>query len=994
MFDQQPTGQQQCPVIEPTVENIEMLIYELYYCGERNVFANKQLTLFQNSKESWDFCWLLLLPNKPVEVQHFGASCVHHKIAKCWQELDNNEEIKIALRTKLLDTLCKYMMDGNLRIVQTKLCVALSSYVIRTINNCWPTAVCDLIENLHPGKLSHIPVSKVINTLVEILTVIPEEFNSTNMSYTEKPIIRQLFIQSIDHVFSVIKTVMEQVSLGADVKHMAIKCFSNWSQNFGSLILSDLHDTILNLILNEISNEELSVCCVEAITNIYSHPEMHRYPNTVLKLIDKIIRFEDLLNSSIKDQNMFLSGTLYNLYISIGETHSRLLLNTIIDREQCRENILKLLRIILQCSATAGYYPIDETCSEQAFNFWYTFQDDIIGSEQEKIPAFLALFNPLYHSLIDTLLVKVQYPPDSVYSNDWTSEDKESFRCYRQDIGDCLMYCYNMLRVSMLSSLMSHFTLSLNHMNQSLTTGSDKPWQYLEAVMFAFSSIAENVDITESVYITKLFESLNLIPFNQLKSPRLIATIMEMFGSYCEWIYNHPEFLPGVLSLLLMGLKSDHIAIVTSTMALKDITRECQPLMVPYAHQLLTACEESLRQESPLASKERSRLMCTIGQVLTVMPHDYVMNYLNVILPPILHSLQESLDPKISTCSNLPSVRNMVVAQINMLTMLFATLDPDFKQVEPEQNEQIKVRFKEEKREIHPGFPVFKEILPLLNGVVTKWSADEAVIDAVSDCFKRSLANLLDHVKPLVMDIISMINSVYSISFQPSLLDILKQIMILFGTDSDLQPYLIPFYGQICNLTVAHCADVRQNSSLIEYFYSVAGLIMKKVSIVHKSMDIDSLSMFQCAMAALIAAEKPTVRAVTSFITEFINKSRDQEQLQRIILSEGESLVGQVLNVIGGDCSPRINVDLMSDILVALNQKYPEYITRWLSVYVNKQDFPTAKASIGAKEQFVKSVLREKRSKRKIKEIVNEFSLICRGLIGTEYAQQQIKLPY
>jgi len=699
--------------MEASIENIEMLIYDLYYNRERNVFANKQLTAFQTSKESWDFCWLLLLPSKPVEVQHFGASCIHNKISKYWNELDSNEEAKIALRGKLIDTLCKYMMEDNLRIVHTKLCVALASHIVKTIKNSWPTAINDLIENLQPIKLSHIAAPKVISTLLEILIVIPEEFNSTTMSFSEKPIIRNLFIQSIDKVFAMIKTVLEQ-NFGADIKHLAIKCFSNWSQNFGSLILGDMHETILDLILNEINNEELSVVCVEAITNIYSHPEMHRYPNTVLKLINKIVQFTELLNRSIKEQNMYLSSTLYNLFISVGETHSRLILDTIIDREDNRESILKLLSIILQCSATNGYYPIDETCSEQAFNFWYTFQDDIIGSPQERIPTFLALFNPLYHSLIDALIVKVQYPPDHVYANEWTSQDKESFRCYRQDIGDCLMYCYNMLHLSMLSSLLGHFRVALNTMNSSLATIHEKPWQHLEAVMFAFSSIAENVDVTENVCMKQLFESLNMIPFDQMKTPRLIATIMEMFGSYCEWIYNHPTFLPGVLSLLLMGMKNDHMAVVTATMALKDITRECQGLIEPYAHQLLSACEEGLRDNSPLSNKEKSRLMCTVGQVLTVMPHNYIMEYLNVILPPILLKLQESLSPQVSS-TNSTSVRNIPVAQINMLTMLFATLDPDLKQIDPEQNDEIKLKNKKDKQVIHCGFPVFKEVSNVIN---------------------------------------------------------------------------------------------------------------------------------------------------------------------------------------------------------------------------------------------------------------------------------------
>lgn len=218
--------------------------------------------------------------------------------------------------------------------------------------------------------------------------------------------------------------------------------------------------------------------------------------------------------------------------------------------------------------------------------------------------------------------------------------------------------------------------------------------------------------------------------------------------------------------------------------------------------------------------------------------------------------------------------------------------------------------------------------------------------------------------------------------------------MILFGQDKDLQPYLVPFYGQICNQTVAHCVDIRQNSSLLEFFFSVAATMLKKNASIHKSMDIDSHNMFKCAIASLMANEKPTVKAASLFIVEFINKSKDQDHLRRIVILEGENLVGQVWNVIGGDCSPRVHVDLMADIIYALNQKYFEYFTRWMNCYVNKPDFPTSKASTAQKELFLKSIIREKKSKRKIKQFANELSLICRGFDGTEYGQQQIKLPY
>ena len=782
------------------------------------------------------------------------------------------------------------------------------------------------------------------------------------------------------------------------------------------------------------ADEELISYCSETLILIYSQHEIHKYPNTVLKFIVQIVKLETLLNDSIKKQQSTIYSALYNLFIHIGETHSRLILDAILTKEEYRDSILKLITFILQCSATDGYYPVDETCSEQAFNFWYTLQDDIIGSDQDKVASYLTLFNPLYQTLMDALIKKVQYPSDQVYEHDWTNEDKESFRCYRQDIGDTFMYCYNMLRNSMLSILMNHFNVAVLQLSNNLLNNQhhhqlisnsnlDKPWQHLEAVIFAFTSISENIDATENQHINNLFESLAQIPLAQINAPRLTASIMEMFGAYYDWIYNHPEFLPKVLSLLVLGLKSDHIAIVSATMALKDITRECQTLILPYANQLLIACEECLRPASSLKPKEKSRLMCTIGQVLSITPIDVTMNYLNIILPPLLqglsidqqqHHQQETANNLASSLSSF-SQKNNILHHISMLTMLFTTLDPELKQSDPEDcGNELVCRYKSKQQSLnngnnnaagkqqfaqtpHPTLPIFQEVLPRLIQIATKYINEESIIEAFSDCIKKALFNLLDHAKPLIMDILRVLHDVYSQSYQPSLLDVLKLIMILYWDDCDLKPFLNHFYKQICNQTVNYCCqDAKQKSSLIEYFFTNAHLIMKKLPSIYRENsnqdNSDLQSMFNLASNALVLAEKPTVRSASTFLNEFLVRSVNAENhnLLMIVSNEGQHLLNQIFIVIGG-ChdSSKFNIEFMADLLLSLNQHHFDNYCRWLMIVFTQQDgFPTDKISKTQKEHFTKQLIRERKSKRKLRDIVSEMTLASRGFNNQEFFPQ------
>jgi len=148
-------------------------------------------------------------------------------------------------------------------------------------------------------------------------------------------------------------------------------------------------------------------------------------------------------------------------------------------------------------------------------------------------------------------------------------------------------------------------------------------------------------------------------------------------------------------------------------------------------------------------------------------------------------------------------------------------------------------------------------------------------------------------------------------------------------------------------------------------------------------------------MSALLLPEKPTVRYSSAFISEFVILSREVEAMNKVVNEEIENLLGQVFVVIGGTYdSPRCVVEHMADILMALNWKYFDNLSRSINSLVQKEGFPTNHVNYEKKSHFVRLILTQRKNKRKLKEVINEFSLTCRGLIGNEYSNQMIKLPF
>lgn len=67
------------------------------------------------------------------------------------------------------------------------------------------------------------------------------------------------------------------------------------------------------------------------------------------------------------------ASLIYSLFTSVVECHSRLLLQHALQPEH-RATVVQVVALLLQCAATPGQYPTDETTSNIPFAVWFTIQ--------------------------------------------------------------------------------------------------------------------------------------------------------------------------------------------------------------------------------------------------------------------------------------------------------------------------------------------------------------------------------------------------------------------------------------------------------------------------------------------------------------------------------------------------------------------------------------------------------------------------------------------
>uniref|UniRef100_A0A8P0TCZ8 Importin-13 n=2 Tax=Canis lupus familiaris TaxID=9615 RepID=A0A8P0TCZ8_CANLF len=862
--EEQPgaAGAGAAPALDFTVENVEKALHQLYYDPniENKNLAQKWLMQAQVSPQAWHFSWQLLQPDKVPEIQYFGASALHIKISRYWSDIptDQYESLKAQLFTQIT-----HFASGS-KIVLTRLCVALASLALSMMPDAWPCAVADMVR-LFQAEDSPVDGQGRCLALLELLTVLPEEFQTSRLPQYRKGLVRASLAVECGAVFPLLEQLLQQPSSPSCVRQKVLKCFSSWVQL--EVPLQDC-EALIQAAFAALQDSELFDSSVEAIVNAISQPDAQRYVNTLLKLIPLVLGLQDQLRQAVQNGDMETSHGICRIAVALGENHSRALL----DQVEHWQSFLALVNMIMFCTGIPGHYPVNETTSSLTLTFWYTLQDDILSFEAEKQAVYQQVYRPVYFQLVDVLLHKAQFPSDEEYGF-WSSDEKEQFRIYRVDISDTLMYVYEMLGAELLSNLYEKLG--------RLLTSSEEPysWQHTEALLYGFQSIAETIDVNYSDVVPGL---IGLIPRISISNVQLADTVMFTIGALSEWLADHPVMINSVLPLVLHALGNPELS-VSSVSTLKKICRECKYDLPPYAANIVAVSQDVLMKQ------------------------------------------------------------------------------------------------------IHKVVVVLQQVFQLIQKVLSKWLNDAQVVEAVCAIFEKSVKTLLDDFAPMVPQLCEMLGRMYSTIPQASALDLTRQLVHIFAHEPAHFPPIEALFLLVTSVTLTLFQQgPRDHPDIVDSFMQLLAQALKRKPDLFLCERLDVKAVFQCAVLALKFPEAPTVKASCGFFTELLPRCGEVEPVGKVVQEDGRMLLVAVLEAIGGQAS-RSLMDCFADILFALNKHCFSLLSMWIKEALQPPGFPSARLSPEQKDTFSQQILRERVNKRRVKEMVKEFTLLCRGLHGTDY---------
>lgn len=419
-------------------------------------------------------------------------------------------------------------------------------------------------------------------------------------------------------------------------------------------------------------------------------PDAHRFPNSALHLLNIIVEsLSHITKAEWKENNLNedIAFNIYTLFISSIESHSRLLISGVLSESEEHRNLyMRLIHEVLQCTDKPGIYPVEESCSILSMGFWYMLQDEVLSNDA-VIPIKdkgLELIGPLYSHLAKILVRKAQQP-DELSIDKWTADDLETFRCYRQDISDTLLYCFEVLHNHLLEILITYLDECILSIQRDPTQWTQLGWYpfinfltdffcvllsitvrnltnkmfsiIAEACIYSIYSIAEHIDTDERIGLPKFIMILSEIPYDKLHE-KLLGTALDSIGitdlctcslilrliliifpagAYSEWFKDNPSYIPHAIRVLVVGLNSNQTA--QASLGLKDLCRECQVHLKPYAEPLLQACLQAVNN-GHLINSDEVRLMYSIGKLMSMLSPEDVLRWLDIVVSPCFSELQ------------------------------------------------------------------------------------------------------------------------------------------------------------------------------------------------------------------------------------------------------------------------------------------------------------------------------------------------------------------
>ncbi|CAG9560300.1 unnamed protein product [Danaus chrysippus] len=965
--------------MEYTAHNLEYAV-TVFYNGndEDRSKAHTWLSAAQRVPEAWNFVWELLQSNKGTEVQFYAATTLHTKILRCWNEVP--EESYTELKEKLLQAMMAY--SNGPKIVTNRLCISLAAFILQQGST-------DIADILRP-----LSTTATTSLLLEVLTVIPEEFNSMTMGTAlrarNRAALNQACSMVLDDMLRYLQDVFNDYSnappseASIQLWTSAASCASNWlalsEDTLDSTTTLPERAPLCRALYTAVRllctwNEAVSGSALEACEAFLSTLRAAgtaggaaRHPASARSLLTDLATLAEPLLAAHNQPNSMneeLLAALIICCVAVAECHARVLVEAVEEGREGKEEeggagdgggARRILQVLLAAQAAPGHYPLHETRSNLVFGLWYTLQDQILNmsdSTNKVSPVWYEVFT----QLLITLIKKSEMPPESMLSRD----EQELLRCYRQDIADIVMYCYSILGENCWSLVESAFT------------GAESARQR-EAALHVFAALADAAPAgrAPTALPALLQHALRLAADPTNNDTRLLHTALDCLGFYASWLSSMEG--PQGTELGRECMRAAGAALqrcpAPAALALRKLCLDCA---APAAELVADIVQLAQSVETTSEGWTRRQLVSAAGAALAVSDPERAAP----LLASLAHRLHDLLTAQAQSAASARSSAGGAAECVSLMCALSA----------------------------RPALAA--ELFRILRPALALLPANQDLTQAMFQILKHTVSALMGDCINVIEDIAVLIIAGFESQPCPVGLDVIKLVAVMVGSEWEgtagvVRAGVVSSARAVAPQTSMHALDpqylltVEHTTGhpcpeLAEALFVLLDALTKKQPRAIEWIEDILPDLIALACEFVRAWEARAASAACSWLGSLAAVR------PACLEPRAPLLTHTALRCIGG-ATPRNQMEPLTKLLLALNRaSWPSQsagaggpLGDWLRASLSAPGFPTVHSTEAHKQKFIAAVLREKTSKRRLLEAVQEFSLGCRGLIGTEYARQTL----
>ncbi|KAJ6575016.1 armadillo-type protein [Mycena capillaripes] len=873
--------------------------------------ANAWLQDFQHSRDAWATCNVLLLtPDTPPAAKIFAAQTFRAKVTYDLHQVDPAN--LPSLRDTLIAALQRHHAGPRTIIIQ--LCLAIAGLALQFPS--WTNAVQFMIDSFGRNPVT-------VPTLLEFLTVLPEELNNnhkipiTDDEYSERE--AYLLTANSKQVLELISMYIQAPGVTQAVQSQVFNCLRSWLIA-GEVRVTQLAKTPLFACAFEaLASDGLFDSAVDVICElIHETQEIDDNMPAIELVVPRLIALKPHLKTHREDAERIRGYA--RIFSEAGETYRMLLL-------QHPETFFPIVEAIGECSA----YP-DLDIVPITFPFWMRLAQTI-----GKKPSVSPLFQDAYRALMRVIINHLHFPPDSTPVS---GQEAEDFRSFRHVMGDTLKDCCLVLRTD--TCLLTTYQMITTALSRSPEAIS---WQEIEAPLFAMRSIGAEIDPSDNDAVPKIMDLIPSLP----NHPRVRYAALLIISRYTEWINVHPDYIPAQLQYISAGFEDpDSEVCGAAGQALKYLCQDCKQHLVDFLPQLHTFLGST---GAKLVQDDRRQVYEAIAYVISAMPMVQAAESLRTFSVDILAQIHAVTNKPAITKEELQEAGNGLE---NLEVML-----------------HVIQGFGEE---LPPACQTScRDAWNVLDAFLVKYGADYDISERTTRVLRHGIALFGDTALPMVPFVVARMSFAFEATGYPSYLWIAGKLIQRYGNegDADLRGSFREVYERSTNSIVSLLQSKSPNDIpdvLEDYLRMLTSMVPSAPDIFFPSSAFPLA--FQTSMAAMTLVHTDIIFASLDLFLlilthDCLNPDHSvptppkfpiyTSAIQAVVEKDGFQFLSYLLNGLVGDF-PEDSISTVVSIFRAISLIWGSQLLSWLPSIL--QQLPTSAAPQHAQAQFLSDVSR------------------------------------